>query len=240
MNRMKLRSSAFSDIGRVRRENEDSYLCDESLGLFGVADGIGGLPRGALASQTAVGELLEWFKAQGFAAQWDYETALARVNEQVFRIGRLISPRHGIGTTLSFVHVVGRQMTLIHVGDSSIYRLRDGVIDVLTTEHNVDNEIRARQARGETVIPFGENGAALTRCVGQPPPLLGDITTYDLREGDRILACSDGITRYLSPPDIREVLGEAATPEVVCRTLVDRANAAGGVDNSTAVAVFFD
>jgi len=237
---MKIRSAALSDIGRVRRENEDSFLCDESLALFGVADGIGGLPRGALASQTAVSEIMEWFKAQGFAASWNYAACLAQVNERVFRLGRVLSPRNGIGTTLTFIHVVGGNMNLIHVGDSTLYRLRDGVLDVLTTEHNVDNEIRARQARGETFVPFGENRGALTRCVGQPPPLEGDITAIPHQAGDRVLICSDGITRYILPLEITRVLAQGADPAEICRTLVDRANECGGIDNSTAVTVFFD
>lgn len=234
---MKLRASALTDIGRLRSQNEDSLLCDETLGLYGVADGIGGLPGGAQASRRALETLHEWFGVRRKDQQPDYPAAIAAANGAVFHLGREISPRNGIGTTLTLGHIAGDQLTVLHVGDSWAFRLRGGELTALTREHNVENELRARAERGEPV-PVMENGAALTRCIGQPPPLLGDILRHPLAPGDRYLFCTDGITRCVDRAEIAGHLGEASEPADAARVLVDLANERGGLDNATAVVVF--
>ena len=235
---MTLRSYALTDIGRVRPENEDSFLCDDKLRLYGVADGIGGLPGGAQASKTAVFALNAWFKQKVAPGPFDYSSALAEANEKVFLLGRVLSPRTGIGTTLTMAHFENEQMVVMHVGDSFMFRLRADLLDALTQEHNVENEMKARAARGLPTYMMAENRAALTRCVGQPPPLEGDIHAHNVETGDRYLMCSDGITRYVMPPEMQRLLQAAGSPEVICRRLVEIANKRGGVDNATVVAVF--
>lgn len=236
---MTLRSFAHSDIGRVRPENEDSFLCDDARHFYAVADGIGGLPGGAQASQMAVRTLEDWLAGQPKNGPFEYAAGLTETNERVFQLGRRLSPRYGIGTTLTAAHFHGGKLTVIHVGDSSLYRLRKGELESLTVEHNLENEMRERLARGESALLLTENRAALTRCVGQPPPLEGDIHSHEIEPGDRYLLCSDGITRFILPREVAQVLGDGkATPETVVRTLIDRANERGGLDNSTAIAVF--
>lgn len=234
---MNLRTFALTDIGHVRPENEDSYLCDDARRVYAVADGIGGLPGGAQASHTAIVTLAEWFARQT-RPPFDYAGALSVINDKVFQLGRVLSPRQGIGTTFTFAHFNLDHVVVVHVGDTTLFRLRDGELEALTMDHNVENELRARLARGELPIFLAENRSALTRCVGQPPPLEGDIHAHPIHPGDRYLLCSDGITRYVLPPEMQRVLGALDTPEAVCRMLVNLANERGGVDNSTALAVF--
>jgi serine/threonine protein phosphatase PrpC len=236
---VKLTTFALSDIGHVRPENEDNLLRDDQRQLYAVADGIGGLPGGAQASQTAIAALTEWFSHQT-RPPFDYAAALTEINDRVFQLGRVLSPRQGIGTTFTFAHFDLDHVVVVHVGDTSMFRLREGDLEALTVDHNVENELRARLARGEVPVFLTENRAALTRCVGQPPPLEGDIHAHPVHAGDRYLLCSDGITRYVLPPEMRRVLGALETPEAVCRTLVNLANERGGVDNSTALAVFVE
>lgn len=236
---MTLRSFALTDIGRVRPENEDSYLHDDSRHFYAVADGIGGLPGGAQASQKAIQVLEEWLARQPENAPLDYAAGLVEINEGVFQLGRRLSPRYGIGTTLTIAHFHAGQITVVHVGDSSLYRLRGEELEILTVEHNLENEMRERLARGESALLLTENRAALTRCVGQPPPLEGDIYSQTVEPGDRYLLCSDGITRFLTPREIARTLGDAkTTPETVVRTLIEHANERGGLDNSTGIAIF--
>lgn len=237
---MILRSYALTDIGRVRPENEDSYVCDDKLQLYGVADGIGGLPGGSQASKTAVFALSNWFKQKTAPGPFDYSSALAEANEKVFILGRVLSPRTGIGTTLTVAHFENEQAVVMHVGDSFMFRLRGEMLDALTQEHNVENEMKARAARGLPTYMMAENRAALTRCVGQPPPLEGDIHAHNVESGDRYLMCSDGITRYVMAPEMQRLLQAAANPEAICRRLVEIALKRGGVDNATVVAVFAD
>lgn len=237
---MRLSAFAVSDIGCLRRENEDSYLCDEQAGLFGVADGIGGLPGGAQASQQALVALQNWLGRQGDRANLDYEAALREVNEIVHDLGRRISPRCGIGTTLTVGHLQADALHLLHVGDSFLFRLRHGSLEVLTSEHNVANEMKLRAARGQSPFGLHDNPAALTRCIGQPPPIEGDHSAHLLSPGDRYLFCTDGITRCISHREIVEHLRAAIQPEGAARALVTLANNRGGLDNSTAVVLFVD
>jgi serine/threonine protein phosphatase PrpC len=237
---MKLRSFALSDIGCLRSENEDSSLCDDALQLYAVADGIGGLPGGAQASRRAIAALHQWFKAHAKDSTPDYGLALREANEAVFLLGRQISPRHGIGTTLTLAHFAHDALHTLHVGDSSLFRLRAGELDVLTTEHNLENEMKARAARGEPTVVLHENRAALTRCVGQPPPLDGDHAAHPIEAGDRYLVCTDGITRCITPFELTKHLADALSPEESARILVELARERGGLDNATAVVVFVD
>lgn len=235
---MKLRAFELSDIGCLRSENEDSSLCDDALQLYAVADGIGGLPGGAQASRRALATLHAWFTRHAGASERDYAAALREANDSVFQLGRQLSPRHGIGTTLTLAHFADGALHTIHVGDSFMFRLRGGELDVLTSEHNLENEMKARAARGEPTIVLHENRAALTRCVGQPPPLEGDFAVHAVETGDRYLICTDGITRCITPLEITRHLAAAKTPEEAARVLVELARERGGLDNATAVVIF--
>src|SRR4051812_48245626 len=129
---MKLSSFALTDVGRVRPENEDSFVCNETLKLYGVADGIGGLPSGAQASQLAIATLEKIFNHHPTTAKIDYNLVLTDINHQVFSLGRIISPQFGIGSTLTFAHLIGVKLHIAHVGDSAALRLRSKVLEQLT------------------------------------------------------------------------------------------------------------
>jgi len=237
---MKFRSFAHSDIGRIRPENEDSYLCDEPLGIFAVADGIGGLPAGAQASHLAITALRKIVSEHKAGNKLNYERILTEINDQVFRLGRTLSPQFGIGSTLTFAHLVGVKLHFGHVGDSTGVRLRARTLEQLTTDHTIENELRIRAARGEPLGLLMENRNALTRCIGQPPPLEPDYFSHTVLPHDRYLICSDGISRFLTPDEIAKTLGDADSPEAAIKSLIDSANERGGLDNATGVAIFFD
>jgi PPM family protein phosphatase len=237
---MTLRTFALTNIGLVRPENEDSFLCEDTLNLYAVADGIGGLPGGAQASQTTLALLADRFWRHKADGAFDYAASLAEINEKVHGLGRIISPRIGIGTTLTYAHFEEDRMVVVHVGDTVMFRLRGTQMESLTQEHNVENEMRLRASRGEPVMLITENRAALTRCVGQPPPLEGDIHAHLVESGDRYLLLTDGITRYVAAEELTRLLGRSLMPEDICRRLIGLANSRGGIDNSTAVAMFVE
>jgi len=237
---MKLRSFALTDVGRVRPENEDSFLRNDDYQVYAVADGIGGLPAGGQASQLAVSTLEKLFTSHAPGHKLNYPRILSEVNEQVFRLGRVLSPQFGIGSTLTFAHITGVKLYIGHVGDSTALRLRAKGLQQLTTDHTIENELKERAARGEPIGMLMENRNALTRCIGQPPPLESDCTEHTILPHDRYLLCSDGISRFIEQKEIAEILASAANPEAVARQLVDLANERGGLDNSTAVVLFFD
>jgi protein phosphatase len=237
---MNLRSSALTDIGRVRPENEDSYLSNDALRLYAVADGIGGLPSGAQASQLAIAALDKFFQKAPAGQKIDYAHVLTEVNRQVFTLGRVLSPQFGIGCTLTFAHLTGVKLHIGHVGDSAAFRLRARILEQLTSDHTVENELKERAARGESMAMLMENRNALTRCIGQPPPLEGECLTHTVLPHDRYLLASDGITRFVAPAEICEILEQAAGPDEAGIKLVGLANQRGGLDNATTVILFFD
>ena len=237
---MKLRSHALTDIGRVRPENEDSFLSSDTHHLYAVADGIGGLPSGAQASQMAIGALEKAFSQLPNGNKVDYAQILAEINRQVFILGRVLSPQFGIGCTLTFAHLTGVKLNIGHVGDSSALRLRSKVLEQLTSDHTVENEMKERAARGEVMAMLMENRNALTRCIGQPPPLEAECRTHTVLPHDRYLLATDGITRFVASGEIRDILEQAAEPAEAATKLINLANERGGLDNATAVILFFD
>ena len=237
---IRIRSAALTDIGSVRRRNEDRMIDDRELGFFGVADGVGGLPGGAEAAEFA----LENLRAQLAAnpVDPDMKKVVRQTSKAVHTLGRELSPATGIATTLCVGRIVGQTLHLAHVGDSRCYALRGETIKQLTTDHSVENEIRERRARGEDVHFHEINRNALTRCIGQPNKLEVDLDEYPLQGGDRILFCTDGITGLVQDEELAKLLSEdrEAEPQSVLKNIVSLALQRGGHDNATAVLLYID
>jgi len=237
---LSLRAAALTDIGRVRRENEDRFLLDQAALLFGVADGVGGLPGGAEAAQQSVTEVAGAIQALPAGSEPDLTAIVHRANEAVSALGQKISPAMGIGSTLTFGCVRHGTLALAHVGDSRCYAWRKGEFMQITEDHSVENEARLRRAKGEVVYYHEANRNALTRCIGQPTPPEVDLILRPLVAGDRYLFCTDGLTRMVPNSQLGSIVGESNDPEQVLRELVTLAVQRGGPDNVTAVLVFVD
>lgn len=234
------RAAALTDIGRVRRENEDRFLLDEKAMLFGVADGVGGLPGGAEAAQLAVEEVSGALAHTPKNGEPDLNEAVQQANRMVSALGQEISPSMGIGTTLTIGCIRGRKLMIAHVGDSRCYGVRKSEFDRLTEDHSVENEARLRRARGEIVYYHEANRNALTRCIGQPTPPEVDLITRELEAGDRYLFCTDGVTRMLPDDEIASLLRKFENPKAALGEIIGLAVRRGGPDNATGVAVFVD
>jgi serine/threonine protein phosphatase PrpC len=235
-----LRATYCTDIGNVRTENEDRYLFDEETLLFGVADGVGGLPGGAEAAQEAVNVVTAAVRSKGPYADLDMKAIVSEANESVASLGRRLSPGVGIGTTLVLGCVRWSKLTLAHVGDSRAYFWRRGDLMCLTEDHSVENEARRRRARGEVVYYSESQRGALTRCIGQATPPEVDVSDIPLLTGDRIIFCTDGVTRMIAEQELHEIIGATDDPAAISRGLVTLAVTRGGPDNATVVAVSID
>jgi len=235
-----LRSAALTDVGRVRSENEDRFLHDEAAGFYGVADGVGGLPGGAEAAQLAVDELTTALRAVPAGMEADLPAAFRALNESVRLLGARMNPDTGIATTLTAGLVRAGVLRIGHVGDSRAYLSRKGLLKRITEDHPVENEVRRRRAMGELVSYRESQRNALTRCIGQPTPLEVDVFSETLAAGDRVLFCTDGITRLVPDRELGEMLAAAASPSAAVDSLVKLAVRRGGPDNATAVALFAD
>lgn len=237
---MKLRTAALTDIGHVRRQNEDQFLCDDALAAYGVADGVGGLPAGALAARMTIEALHAALNHASPQAAVDLVPLVQQINADVTALGEQINPGTGIGTTLTFGVCTGGRLLLAHVGDSRCYRLRQGRFELLTEDHSVENEARHRRARGETADYEERYRQALTRCIGQPMDPAVDVSEHPLAPGDTLLFATDGIARVLPEADMARIIGENSPPGDRLATLVEQTNERGGPDNATAVLVVVD
>lgn len=233
-----LRAAALTDIGRVRQRNEDRYLLDLETQVFGVADGVGGLPGGADAAQRAVDEVAAGLRDQ--PAKADLTALVHHVNLSVHNLGLKLSPSMGIGSTLTFGVIFNDLLHLAHVGDSRCYGVRQGKIQLLTQDHSVENEARMRRAKGETVYYHEANRNALTRCIGQPSPPAVDLIERTLEKGDRYLFCTDGVTRLVRDSELCDMLDRSGSPDDLLHEIVSLAVRRGGPDNATGVLVFID
>ena len=233
---MQLDSHGISDIGLARRRNEDSFLVDRNRAAFAVADGLGGLPNGALASSTAITML-----ANALAGRLEpngLEGLFQDINLEIYKLGQHLNPDTGIGTTLTVGMVHRNSLVIAHVGDTAIYRFRPESWGQLTVDHTLEQEIRSRPDYNPQIPIPRRHSHVLTRCLGQIEDLPVDTASVPLASGDRILFCSDGVTLAITPDEIHERIFQAASPDRAVRDLIDLANERDGLDNATAIALF--
>jgi protein phosphatase len=212
----------------VRERNEDSFLVAEPL--FVVADGMGGHLGGEVASRLTV-ETLE----RTSASLEDLVERVREANRVVFE--RSVSDRTvaGMGTTLTAAWVEGDRVRLVHVGDSRAYLLRGGELRQLTEDHTLVQRmvLEGRITRQEAAVHPQRN--VLTRVIGTDPVVEPDDLELDLRPGDRVLLCTDGLTGMLGEEAIRDLLDSGLEPQLAAEELVREANHAGGIDNTTVI-----
>jgi serine/threonine protein phosphatase PrpC len=237
---MSITGTSCTHIGR-RENNEDSTCVDEELGLFAVADGIGGYAGGEVASQLAVDTMQEFFSMQpGLIDEIDngmsgvLRDALRTVTRRIARnsSGRLSK----MCTTLVSMVVTEEKVYVMHVGDSRVYRVRGGRLTQLTQDHSLVNEMRHAAGTDVTASVEFELGHIVTQYVGAGHSPSPDIAEFSVQTGDRFLLCSDGLSDILSESQICETMSRGSSREA-CEDLVWDAYHLGGADNITAVVV---
>ncbi len=229
--------SALSDVGCVRTNNEDAFGYDESLGIYVVCDGMGGMASGEVASAHAVAAMVNSYAesaASGAPVSTRLLAALSAANQDVWEHAQIAEHR-GMGTTAVAAALDGDKLILGNVGDSRAYIIQDGLCGQLTVDHSYINElIRNGTLTLENAHAADLKGmeSVITRAVGVAPEVQPDFYAIDLRPGAAVLLTTDGLTRYLNQDEIADLLG--ATPfESVCASLIDVAKQRGGVDNIT-------
>jgi protein phosphatase len=253
---MGVSSASATDTGLRRSTNEDSFSVREELGLYVVADGMGGHAAGEVASQAAVEGIVAFVEAtvemsadQTWPIPFDPEQS---VNANRLRAGFQMGNRRlaaqiaesselrGMATTAVAVLIDGATGTLAHVGDSRAYRLRDGQLERLTQDHSwVEEQIRVG-ALTETTARQHPWRNIVTRALSGAEELEVDTQEVSLQSGDRLMLCSDGVFTVLTDDQIGDVLRREDRLDNVCHALIQGANDGGGPDNVTAVVLEFN
>lgn len=237
---MKVRSHGASDVGKVRQENEDAYWIDESRGIYAVADGLGGLPGGAEASSLAIESLQIYIENAQNGDLQDYHKLFAELHQAVKNKGRTVNREIGIGTTLTVLFMQDDRFTINHVGDCAAFLLRDDAFRQLTIDHTMEQEIRSKLAPGQHANVPEYFAHTLTRCLGQNGEVAPDIVEESLQVDDRILLCTDGVTKVFEDAEINDLLSGHENPIDLVEHLISEGNKRGGPDNSTAIAIYID
>ncbi len=252
---MKLHSAGRTHVGMKRSHNEDSLKVYRDENLFIVADGMGGHASGEVASQLSVETLTEFFRATAEDEEitWPYKldkgrryaenrvvTGIKLSNRRIFESAARDSKLKGMGTTIVVTYFTEDQCYVGHVGDSRVYRFRDGKLIQLTEDHSLLNDyIKMRQLTPEEIEAFPHKNV-IVRALGMKETVQVDIMNEPPVTGDVYLLCSDGLSGMVTDPQMADILSTDRTLDEKCEQLIDSANKAGGTDNITVILVRFD
>ena len=246
-----VQAAGCTDIGKVRKANEDCFLLNEPIGLYVVADGMGGHRGGAIASRIAV-DTIDAFMANatesGEVARDDdtvsipsdatdrLRQSIQLANQHIYQRSVEDATCRGMGTTVSALYLAGNAMITANVGDSPIYLLRNGEIENLYTPHTLLHERKKIPKSMEGRFSDGKLAHILTRAVGIRSDVGADFVETQCFKDDIIVLCSDGLSGKICREEIRDLVYQHDSQDA-CRKLTDLANQRGGEDNITVIVV---
>ncbi len=224
-----------SDIGCVRENNEDSYICNPPH-LLVVADGMGGHVAGEIASNLAVTTIKEYVteKYATMPITDMLSQAIIEANRKIFSLSQEKEMYNGMGTTVSAVYVEGANIYWAHVGDSRIYLFQKGNLVQLTKDHSLVWELVELGSITKNEAKNHPQRNVLTRAVGTAEKLKVDVGNTNWIAGSDLLLCTDGLTSLVSENQILDALSNACGDKVL-ENLISLAKASGGYDNITVI-----
>ncbi len=251
MARARVIAAGETNVGMKRAHNEDNFSVDDDDHLYVVADGMGGHASGEVASQMAIDTLREFFRATGAdpEATWPYKmdkargyeenrliTSIKLANLRIFEAAQRDPKLRGMGTTICGILIVDDGVLVAHVGDSRVYRVRDGKLEQLTEDHSLLNDyIKMKRLSEEEIANFPHKNV-IVRALGMKESVKVDTLLDKPQPGDIYVLCSDGLCGPASDEEIREIVhAESKDIKGACTKLIERANGNGGPDNITVV-----
>lgn len=230
-------SYAISNTGRVRKHNEDSMLHRPEIGLWTVADGMGGHAKGDVASQMTVESLKSITEGPNLASFIDeIEDRIVAVNKRLIEIARESVKKITIGSTVVIFLTYDKYCVYIWAGDSRLYRLRNKKLQQITTDHSqVEQYVEQGLISREDALKH-PHGNMITRAVGATEDLYLDMDMQEMMRGDRYLLCSDGLTKHMTDAEIEAYLGQETTEEC-CTRLINTTLERGAIDNVTSIVI---
>jgi PPM family protein phosphatase len=241
-----------SDIGCVRKNNEDNLGWDTRAGIFVVCDGMGGAAAGEVASKMGVDTLLAYFRdglgsgvypqagpsLQGVSERAQrLSSAIHLANASIHQAGSQKSSHRGMGSTIVAVAVGGESFSIGHVGDSRIYLIRAGAIRQLTNDHSLVMEQVRRGLITKEEAEHSEMQNIIIRALGSEATVQPDLEDLAALPGDVLLLASDGLTKHVKDDAMLAIVEQAASLDVACDQLIQTAKNHGGDDNITCVLV---
>jgi PPM family protein phosphatase len=250
---MQLRFGAASDIGRVRPRNEDRFVADGDLGFFAVVDGMGGHSGGELASATIAEAVTNFIRdtAADSDKTWPagldsrlsrlanrLQVAIRAANRTLAARAQADAALEGSGATLAAALYSERRMAVSNVGDCRVYLLRAGRLQQITKDHSIVAEQLAQGLIDSEAARTHPLRHVVTRAISGQAGMAVDILELDIKPGDRVVLCSDGIHGVLTDDELSSLAStNDQSLEDVCRSIIAEANARGGPDNATTVLV---
>lgn len=244
---LRIKSFGMTDTGLLRTHNEDCFDADDQTQVYVVADGMGGHNHGEVASRITVDSVRDFIAEapeDETTSHAGYDSSLRRhsnrlkrsiqvAHDRVLRAIREDGSLLGMGTTVVGTMLKADVAAIAHVGDSRIYRLRKGVLELLTQDHTWVNEQVVAGYLSEEQAKTHPLKNVVTRALGGDSEVVVDVTETATLPGDLILLCSDGLTTMLSDQEIHQWLISELCLEDKCREMIKDANARGGFDNIT-------
>ena len=240
--------TGLSHQGQVRASNQDALAIDNERGLWVVADGMGGYTGGEVASELAVSTIVNYMRNTPAASTHGEDHRAKILSEAVSAAKIAIQARiakepdlQSMGTTVVaawFIPDPKPSMAIAHVGDSRAYQIRSGQMMALTTDHSLVQQL---VTEGHITLEQAQDHPkknVIVRALGLNFPSAPDIAVHPLEPDDIILLCTDGLTKMLPDPEILAIILELKNlPQEACQRLIDQANSAGGLDNTTVLLV---
>ncbi|MEM7027400.1 MAG: protein phosphatase 2C domain-containing protein [Pseudomonadota bacterium] len=233
-------SHGISDVGKVRKHNEDSMLVRPEVGMWVVADGMGGHAAGDVASQMIVNSLKkvhEGLSLERFID--DIEDRLLEVNSKLIAKAKESEKRTTIGSTVVILITFDKYCLFMWAGDSRLYRLRDKEIRQMTKDHSQVEQYIAKGLISREEAAVHPHGNMITRAVGATDDLYIEMDIQEMKKGDRYLLCSDGLTKHITDFEFQDMMCEG-TVEETCKKLIDLTLSRGAGDNVTTILVDID
>ncbi len=232
-----------SDVGRVRKRNEDMLRVDAERGWAVLADGMGGYRGGDVAATLAVERIMRNLGAE-FAAKGGIgpermtealRESIEDANVEIFRASFASTELTGMGSTVVVAAFLPGRLFCAHAGDSRLYRFRDAALSLLTRDHSMLQELVDAGMVDPEVARAAQFRGMLTRGLGAAVDVEPSVAEYDVAAGDIYLLCSDGLTDMLMDEEIADEFAQAHSLEHTARRLVELANEHGGRDNISVI-----
>lgn len=247
---LRIEVAGQTDVGRKRAHNEDNFSIIAEFGLYIVADGMGGHASGEVASKMAVDTLQQFFASTADDPErtWPYKmdrsrgyeenrliTGIKLCNLRIYETAQRNTKQRGMGTTVAALCAVEDGVYVAHVGDSRVYRVRDGKLAQLTEDHSLLNDYKKMKHLTEEEIANFPHKNVIVRALGMKDTVNVDTRFEIPAEGDIMVLCSDGLCGPVSDEKIAELVNASSDLPTITQSLIEEANKNGGPDNVTAV-----